>query len=278
MRRKGVTVPSSSWHRLGERIFYVPLQTVRNVEESNGGKRVRFFHIEKNGRKFVPVFSTEELFFDWSTEGNQQFLPVAGADLLLVLPKQFSLEFDSGNKHSFLLNREELEVVLSDEIMNQTFEDSVTLAPVENLAEQTTTAVPSDENVEIEIVEILKKYPAVLEAYYLGAERLGESSGNLGGLLGLLVADERSGTPWDTEQRFAIVEAVAELSRKVYGYAGAIEVYDDLSNEVSKSWDLFKGQKLFYQTERKDEWANSEQSAAPKSAARMGMFPGQRAR
>jgi len=47
-----------------------------------------------------------------------------------------------------------------------------------------------------------------------------------------------------------LIDQIAEVSRKYYGSAGAIEVYDDLNLKTSSSWELFKTLAPFYTREK----------------------------
>ena len=49
-----------------------------------------------------------------------------------------------------------------------------------------------------------------------------------------------------SEERFLMIEGIAEIARKHFGEAGAIEVFDDLAEKNSSSWDLFSAERPFY--------------------------------
>lgn len=267
-RKSREAVPDETFRRLGERIFYVPLQTVRNSNEPGGGKKVRFLTLEKEGSRVVPAFSTEDLLLEWS-QGNYQFLPIAGADLVIALPQQLHVELDPGTEHALLLGDADFDGILSqeelpdtqmlagipEEVADEGEHSSVpdSFRPSAPEPVQSGMKVPETAEVEQRLTDVLSRFPAVLEAYYLGSEE-----GVYGGLLGLLVGTSGEGKRWDTEQRFGLIEAIAELARELFGYAGAIEVYDDLDNEASRSWDLFKGQNLFYRKDQSEDLVDAE--------------------
>ena len=298
-RKAKQDVQADTWRKLGERIFYVPLQTVRNADDAGGAKKIRFFVEEKDSRRIVPTFSTEELLFEWSS-GGFQFLPIAGADLVLALPKGLSLELDPGSDHQVTLGSIEFDLILSEpeaesepiEVSNKTISEPEEVPEEDSRPPVSVTLPdpPKTSEVENRIATIVKMYPAVAEAYFLGSE-----GSHYGGLLGLLISGANtpeSNKPgsnktaiWDTEQRFSLVEAIAELARELYGYAGAIEVYDDLANESSRSWDLFKSQQLFYRHETEEEAApvpaspNANTEAKPRNnRPTMSLSPGPRLR
>jgi len=82
---------------------------------------------------------------------------------------------------------------------------------------------------EKDLSEILDSFNSVSEAYILE-----HNSPHSEIILGLLA---KNGTG---DERFRVIESVALLSKQIFGYAGAIEVYDDLHDTHSSSWDLFK--------------------------------------
>jgi len=102
--------------------------------------------------------------------------------------------------------------------------------------EAVTTPAPDDNvnlysiaDIENQLSQILSQYNSIDEAYLL--EHISPHSELIIGIL----AKE-----WLNDQRFKVVESVAMLAKKTFGYAGAIEVYDDLSDTHANSWDLFK--------------------------------------
>lgn len=95
---------------------------------------------------------------------------------------------------------------------------------------------------ERELINIVSSYSGVEEAYLLE-----HASPHSELILGLLVKD------WVEDERFRIVESVAIVSKDMFGYAGAIEVYDDLNDTHSSSWDLFKMIPPFYTRETNAE-------------------------
>ncbi|MFN8389095.1 MAG: SseB family protein [Bdellovibrionota bacterium] len=86
-----------------------------------------------------------------------------------------------------------------------------------------------------ELSELLERFPSVEEAYLADTELQ-----HPGCVLGVLTS--RLGS----EERFGLIEGVANISRAVFGEAGAIEVYDDLNSQSSRSWDLFNTLAPFY--------------------------------
>jgi hypothetical protein len=90
-------------------------------------------------------------------------------------------------------------------------------------------------DVEDRLLRVIAKYPSIEEAYSIQ-----HNSSHSEWVLGILA------NPWGSDERFNLVEQVAKVAKDIYGYAGAIEVYDDLYDTHSKSWDLFKMISPFY--------------------------------
>lgn len=65
-------------------------------------ERVRIPPLEAEGRTVIPVFTSTDLFLDWS-DGRYQPLSLVGADLALVLPKDRWLSVDPGQEHNVSL-------------------------------------------------------------------------------------------------------------------------------------------------------------------------------
>jgi len=93
-------------------------------------------------------------------------------------------------------------------------------------------------NLEDRLSSVCTKYPSIEEVYALQ-----HSSEHSECVIGVL------NDTWDSEDRFSFIEEVAEVSQEIYGYAGAIEVYDDLNDTHSSSWDFFKMMPPFYTKE-----------------------------
>lgn len=94
-------------------------------------------------------------------------------------------------------------------------------------------------NLEEELRSLFPSFQRIEEAYLLE-----HSSPHSELVLGLLIKD------WIEDERFRIIESIAMISKQIFGYAGAIEVYDDLYDSHSNSWDLFKMISPFYVNEK----------------------------
>ncbi|MCB0360556.1 MAG: hypothetical protein KDD44_12995, partial [Bdellovibrionales bacterium] len=102
---------------------------------------------------------------------------------------------------------------------------------------------------------LVRGFPEIAEAYYLNAEHE-----HAEGVLGLLTYGMSS------ERRFQLIADVAELSRNVFGEAGAIEVYDDLHEPQSGSWELFQMLVPFYSaSDNFDSTVGVDQAAQPRA-------------
>jgi hypothetical protein len=90
-------------------------------------------------------------------------------------------------------------------------------------------------DVENRLLKVIDTFSSIEEAYSIH-----HTSSHSELVLGVLA------NPWGSDERFNFVEQVAKVAKDMYGYAGAIEVYDDLYDTHSKSWDLFKMISPFY--------------------------------
>ncbi len=89
--------------------------------------------------------------------------------------------------------------------------------------------------IEARLVKLVRGFDAIQEAYSIT-----QKTAHSEWVLGVLAE------PWGSDDRFRLIESVARISQEFYGYAGAIEVYDDLNDTHSKSWELFKMIPPFY--------------------------------
>lgn len=97
---------------------------------------------------------------------------------------------------------------------------------------------------------VCSKYPSIGEVYVLQ-----HSSEHSECVIGVLT------DAWNSEDRFSYIEEVAEISQDIFGYAGAIEVYDDLNDTHSASWDFFKMMPPFYTKEMNSSYRKSDKES-----------------
>ncbi|HMO18580.1 MAG TPA: hypothetical protein PKA63_09940 [Oligoflexia bacterium] len=98
--------------------------------------------------------------------------------------------------------------------------------------------------VEESLVRIYQNYPEIAESFLL---RHNSPDSEL--VLGVLLSTDSlpsGNTGWSSERRFDFVEEVSYVARRYFGYASAIELYDDLHDTGARSWDLFKVLSPFY--------------------------------
>lgn len=305
---------------LSAHIVLIPMTEVRSSGERGETKRIKLVTLSEGERKFIPAFTTEDLFSAWSND-RYQCLPIAVEDLALTLSGATEIAVDLGTPHTQSFRAEEFlsyqsqwqpeapadeirteeapiaeppadevpaeqlaeeadqpadysaiaaeaaaEMLAEDHTLyerpsgaqlfgisggahteeglsaesvasvtsrltkpvEQPFESSATQAPID--------FDPSDDRAVInELRNLLVEYPDISEAYYT------TSGGEHGrGILGVLAEHT------DPEKRFNLISSVADLSRSLLGYAGAIDVYDDLNDRQSGSWNLFVALTPFY--------------------------------
>lgn len=257
---------------LCDEIVYTPVVMFENLGDALGTNRIRVASFVEEGRKIVPVFTAEEFFLEWS-DGKYQCFSVTGGDLALTLPKSSWIVINPGRSASVELNPEEI-VQLSQAEPLSTDSSSQDVQEQEQSTNEQSLEVPTrelafdadefrrhdlpefeqEETPEVSLPEadldglcsglsqLLSRYSEVDEAYFHEA-RDGGGRAAVGLLLKHVAA----------ERRFMLIDGIAELSRRYYGSAGAIEVFDDLYVTSSKSWELFSALTPFYVKGDEDE-------------------------
>jgi hypothetical protein len=268
---------------LANRLVFVPLVRIVSERDTQGTRKIQIVSEIRDGHKHVSAFTAEERFEHWVGELDYQCFSLAAGDLALTLPAGSTLCIDAGSDHALELDSDEVQFLAFPEPEEgaavetaaepDSDEDAFAVAetaaatdePVmaEPLPEEREQVAPYDDSfapaafpeqadsrpesspernltmsldqATSELSSLLEKYPGVEEAY-LASTKLAHP----GCVLGVL--SERLGS----EERFGLIEGVANISRSVFGEAGAIEVYDDLNSQTSRSWDLFNTLAPFY--------------------------------
>lgn len=244
--------------KLGEQVVYVPATSFdrKTAEETKKVKIVHYSIAEKN---IIPIFTQEEVFFEYINQNSYQCFTLPLADLCLTVPKDYWLIIDQDLSSEITLAPEDIKIISGetpaelpeDKIQEKEDEDFPILADeYEDLPEDHENINYSEESsfnpylikqknvdhseVKANLKTILEKYPCVIEGYYVSEI---EDITALG-----LVSENLS-----LEDRFNLIEEVAHISREYFGEAGIIEVFDDLASYSSSSWELFKTVASFYE-------------------------------
>jgi hypothetical protein len=207
---------------LAKQVLHIPI--ARAESKGDTAARVSVALFEHVGSKVVFAFTSEDRFRSWSASAYE-CLPVLGADLAVTIPPSCGLIIDAGSKH--MLNLPFVDAVAFSQVAAEQASDLPPPPPAKP------STVPEDsplyeEDVLSELLKIFATHPDIVEAYYLTG-----FSPDTQAVLGLLVDKE------DAEQRFLLISDIADVARRAFGYAGAIEVYDDLNVKTSSSWELF---------------------------------------
>lgn len=118
-------------------------------------------------------------------------------------------------------------------------DDKIRLSPRKKTAsKENISNIRSAYDLEERLIELLSRFDSVSEAYLLP-----HNTEHSECVLGVLSES------WSSDERFQLAEQIAKVSQDFYSYAGGIEVYDDLHDTHSKSWELFKMIPPFYSKE-----------------------------
>lgn len=224
---------------LSNTIVYVPVHRVENVIGSVDEKKVKIVTENRGEDKELSVFTEEDKFFEWSGDHPYQCFSVAAGDLALTLPNNTWIVLDPGSEHEQVFSPEEVDYLAYPiaesemQIASAEFEEDLGFVEKELPAPHTEELSQTEKaSMREEIRETLSKYLSVDEGYLV------DLSGQA--VVGIL------GEEMASEERFSLIENLAEISRKYFGEAGAIEVYDDLHSPVSTSWEMFSAQAPFF--------------------------------
>lgn len=251
MRAESLAKKIPGQEAINDKYFIVPVTRFEKPGSQSSSQSVKLPILELPLMQCVPVFTTEELFFEW-TDGTHQCLSLSGADLILSLAENIGIVIDLKNvdcqyvtPHEVAELRSNLLGVTEEPAPSQAFktqavsEDPMsTQSQSQSWIEEWPKAPARETNAETyqdllsDLVSLLAEYPEVLEAFFLSSK---DNSGvESEGILGLL------NESLSTDRRFLLMARIAEVSRKHFGTVGALGVYDDLGNKNSSSWELFK--------------------------------------
>ena len=202
---------------LADAVLFAPI-SLSSENEEEGIELVKLVTVFDTGRRYVPVFTEESGFNEWSNE-KYQMLSLCGADLALSLPPSTHILVNPDEEHSVEFTAPEVEQ----------------LAHLDEVEEEISKTADVDELLE-DITDILARFPGVEEGYFVESVE-----GETRGIVGLLT------NGLNIEERFLLVCKIAELSRNEFGASSALDVFDDLHDENSSSWELFKAYTPFYE-------------------------------
>jgi hypothetical protein len=244
---------------LADHIIFAPVSLFVDLADDAGTKKAKVVTLVEEGRRLIPAFTSEDLFFDWA-QNDYQCLPMRTADFALTLPPNTGLLLNPGLPIECEFSSADLEPLLGEdlELYDELLEEEETLH-AEDPFEETLAEpfqVAQEGEAENHLMAFLKGYPEVLEAYFV--ETRNDQSEMV---LGLLTQD------LSVERRFVMIAEVGEISRRLYGYAGAIETYTDLHVPHSSSWELFRLVSPFFVREAPFDAPFEQFSAAAAVAA-----------
>lgn len=239
---------------LTDRPLYLQAQLRTQGREEN---KLALLTVTEGERAIVPVFTSQSAAVDDASDSI--VVALSGAELAATLPKDRWLRFDTGSRHEVLLPPRALALLGQAESLQllqamsepelappKSAPPGVETAPLRTSTPDPLTPLSADhEQVVQDLDAVFREFPEIQEAYYI--ETTDETGGPVVGLLTQTISVER---------RFELISQLADVSRKHFDEAGAIEVYDDLHSRSSHSWSLFNAQTpIFF---RAPEAENSE--------------------
>ncbi len=206
--------------------------------------------IPDGDKQVVPVYTSQAAAVDDTMDAI--VVALTGAELAASLPKDRWLRFDTGSRHEVLLPPRALALLGQSESLQLLLAMSEPVGSVEPAPSKPlptpTAGLPSAEPAQVvqDLDAVFRQFPEIQEAYYV--ETTDETGGPVVGLLTSAISVER---------RFELISQLADVSRRHFEEAGAIEVYDDLHSRSSHSWTLFNAQTpIFFRS--KDESPTEE--------------------
>ena len=274
------------------------LPQIKNISDGDVVK-VTFPILNKDGNKYIPVYlsrSNSASYAGTMTNLRSQIndpIELKGETLFQIIPNDLGIIIEPSSSLEVVFTKTKLHNFISPErgesrhfneenptavdkiINNSEIQEAPNLQVIsggkkaEEIAPSTSNIPAADKvegpgplidkhsisKIEADLIEVLELFPAINEAYILE-----HASPHSELILGLLAKD------WSGDERFRVIENVALLSKQIFGYAGAIEVYDDLHDTHSSSWDLFKMIPPFYT--KSDEHSDLNQDIEISSSKR----------
>jgi hypothetical protein len=209
-------------------------------------EKFRILSFNKQKRKIIPTFTSEKLLKEW---GNDKFgaLAVQGIDLAECLPANVWLHLNPGSQQIVLLSPLDIQKIKSVTPRKLTSNDYLESAlgvfeSNEREERESSNALKAFINKKMLLSELknsLSKHPLIQRAYFVDSS----SAEGEGGVLGIFV------NALSQDERYELTKAVASISKTYFGYAGAIEVYDNLVDSKSSSREMFDSFVPFYFSE-----------------------------
>lgn len=209
-------------------------------------EKYRILSFNKQKRKIVPTFTSQKLLSEW---GNGKFssLTVQGIDLAQCLPGNVWLHINPGSQQIILLSPNEIlkiKSLSSRKLTNSNYlEKALEISESDVLEEkESNDALKTFVNKKMLLSELkksLSRYPLIQRAYFVDSS----SPEGDGGVLGVFVST------LSQDERYELAHSVAAISKTYFGYAGAIEVYDNLLDSKPNSREMFDSFVPFYFSE-----------------------------
>ena len=260
--------------QLGKGTVFVPAS---QVTDHGTEATISLASFVAGGRKYVPVFTSESHLLEWAAGRDYEILSLSAVDLALSLGPGTWIAINSGRESEVMFSPDEVELLagvldLQSELAlseADSTDDLSSASPVvdeemeesepaqeadacsdgyrsgepvsQPLTEQLIAVRSGDRGLEKRIVvlaELCQVFPSfseVLEAYSLDAHGDYPSY-----VLGLVMPEI------STERRFALVDRIGDVSRRHFGLACAIEIYDQENAKNLGTWQLFSMHRPFY--------------------------------
>ena len=233
--------------RLCDTLLFTPILRSSGVasEASSDSRMILAASFHSKGQKYVPVFTSGDYLSDWSVDMGKDYrrFCVAGADLALALPEDTWLAVNPGQTFVAL---PPCDVRKLAQLGHNLFcEEAEPLGceeegPVEpELSREESRRRDLDVEFKAFVLEAelrFQDFSDLLSAYASKAP-----SERFACVLGLVLTETI-----EASKRFALVDWIAETSRRFFGKAGAVDVYYDLADPGSPAWEHFSGAEPFY--------------------------------
>lgn len=222
-------------------VLFMPVLTETNMGRQS---QLRLPIMERSNKKYLPVFLRRSHVM--ATYEKLRVVPqeVRGETLLLSLPPDVGILFEPNSSlevsfdvSDFGYQKPDTEAILEPDLSM----DPELPAALEDLfSDEVPKAIPLVDIKKLEYVlkTELVKYREVVEAFFIPFV-----SSYSDAILGILREEI------DDERRYDLSEAIARISNEFYGYAGAIEIFDDLQDPNSSAWGKFQTEAPFYNRE-----------------------------
>ncbi len=206
--------------------------------ESGVDTRVKFKTFQNGQRSILPIFTSKGFLQDWGGE-KQESISIHGSDLFMLVNRGIFILInpESDLETAFLpLDLEDLK----DRSLS--FENAVKVYHRLIYSQRIRTGKNS---LRQSLVNVVSKVKPLNEVYFSLERRSTESEGYVAEAHLGCVAEAL--TPWE---KYELVAEIAALSKDLFGFAGTIEFYDDLSDPDSPNWANFKSSDLLFRRNR----------------------------